>query len=135
MALIVLIGMALSGVFMLPWGILADIVDFAEYRYRERREAATIATFLVLLKAGSAVSIGFIGWVLGRLGYMPGASQAPEVLSGMRWLAFGVPAAGCLISIFAATRLSIGHRDHARIVRILDARRTAARNGGLPSLL
>ena len=128
-AMIAVIGMGLSGVFMLPWGILADVIDFAEYRHRERREAATVATFLVLLKASGAVSVGFIGWALGGLGYVAGAHQAPQVLIGMRLLAFGVPSAGCLISILVVTRMSIGHRAHARVVRILDARGTVKRRG------
>lgn len=56
----------------------------------------------------------------------------------MRLLAFGVPAAGCLISILVVTRMSIGHRAHARVVRILDARETVKRRGFLdiaPSIL
>ncbi|MDZ4328933.1 MAG: MFS transporter, partial [Pseudomonas sp.] len=39
----VLIGVGFAGVFMLPWSILADFVDFAEFRHRERREAAAFA--------------------------------------------------------------------------------------------
>src|ERR1035437_4257958 len=60
--LTVLIGVGLAGVYMLPWGILADIVDFAEFAHRERRETAAFASILVILKASGAASVATISW-------------------------------------------------------------------------
>jgi GPH family glycoside/pentoside/hexuronide:cation symporter len=125
----VLIGLGLAGVFMLPWGILADVVDFAEFRHRERREAATFALILVILKAGGAASAGVIGWTLGQLGYTPGAQQTWAVLVGMKALACGVPIIGGLVAILVLSRLSVGHRPHARVLRALNARRLRADQG------
>jgi GPH family glycoside/pentoside/hexuronide:cation symporter len=112
-----LTGVGFGGVFMLPWGILADITDFAAFRHRERRETATFATVLVLLKAGSVASLAVIGWSLGKLGYVPGVAQPDSVIHGMRLLAFGVPMLGSLIAILTLRRLAIGHQMHARVVR------------------
>lgn len=125
----VLIGVGLAGVFMLPWGILADVVDFAEFRHRERRETATFALVLVILKAGGAASAGVIGWTLGRLGYTPGADQTWAVLVGMKALACGVPIIGGLVAILVLSRLSVGHLAHARVLRALGARRLRADQG------
>jgi len=112
-----LIGVGFAGVFMLPWGILADITDFAAFRHRERRETATFATVLVILKAGGVASLAAIGWVLGKLGYVAGVAQAASVIDGMKLLAFGVPVLGSVIAILTLRRLAVGHEVHARVVR------------------
>ncbi|MGR4866153.1 MFS transporter [Caulobacter sp. LARHSG274] len=111
------------------WCILADVVDFAEFRHRERRETATFALVLVILKAGAAASAGVIGWTLGRLGYTPGAQQTGTVLLGMKALACGVPFLGGLVAILVLSRLSVGHLAHARVLRALHARRIRADQG------
>lgn len=120
-----LAGIGLAGVGMLPWGILADIVDFSEFRYRERRETVAFAAILVLLKAGGAAALATIGWTLGQLGYVPGAVQTPAVILALKVLAFGVPVLGSFIAILVLLRLDIGHTMHARVRRVNGLRRLA----------
>ncbi len=120
-----LAGIGMAGVAMLPWGILADIIDFSEFRYRERRETVAFAAILVLLKAGGAAALATIGWTLGQLGYVPGAVQAPAVVLGLKVLAFGVPVLGSVIAILVLLRLDIGHAMHARVRRVNGVRRLA----------
>jgi len=114
-----------AGVAMLPWGILADIVDFSEFRYRERSDTAAFAAILVLLKAGGMAALATIGWTLGQLGYVPGAVQTPAVVLGLKALAFGVPVLGSCIAILVLLRLDIGHAMHARVRRVNGLRRLA----------
>jgi glycoside/pentoside/hexuronide:cation symporter, GPH family len=122
-------GIGLAGVFMLPWGILADVIDFVEFRQRERRETATFASFLVIIKASAAASVGMTGWALGRLGYVAGAHQPAAVLKGMKMLAFGVPILGSVAALLVLLRLSVGHRAHAKVLRVLGTRRLRASQG------
>lgn len=112
-----LAGIGLAGVFMLPWGILADVIDFAEFRAGERRETIAFAAMLVLLKGGSAAALAVIGWTLAQLGYVPGAAQPPGVVLGMKLLAFGVPVAGSVVAIIVLRRMDIGHARHVRVRR------------------
>jgi GPH family glycoside/pentoside/hexuronide:cation symporter len=111
---------------MLPWGILADIIDFSEFRHRERRETVSFAVMLVLLKGGGAAALATIGWTLGTLGYVPGAVQPHSVVLGMKALAFGVPAVGSGIAILVLRRLDIGHELHARVRTVNRRRRDRA---------
>ncbi|MCU6499177.1 MFS transporter [Rugamonas sp. A1-17] len=122
MGAIAVIGVACAGVFMLPWSILADIIDFAEFRHGERRETAAFATILVILKAGGMASVAVIGWTLAQLGYVPGVTQTGGVVRSMQWIAFGVPVLGSLIAILTLRRLAVGHCMHARVVRANQAR-------------
>ena len=121
-AIAALIGVGLSAVFMLPWGILADLVDFAEFRHGERRETAAFASVLVTLKAGGALSVGTISLVMSLLGYVPGHAQTRVVFTGMETLAFGVPIVGGVVAIGVLLRLRVGHERHARVLRALGAR-------------
>jgi len=126
------LGLAISGVFMLPWAILADVIDFAEYRHRDRREAATVASFLVIIKAGGAASVALVGWTLGQLGYVAGAEQGPSVLIGMKALAFGMPFAGCLVSILVLSGMAVDHKTHARILHVIKDRQSRGRTPAAP---
>jgi GPH family glycoside/pentoside/hexuronide:cation symporter len=126
LACTVLIGIGFAGVFMLPWGILADIIDFSEFRHRERRETVSFAAVLVLLKGGGAAALATVGWVLATLGYIPGAIQPDSVVLGMKALTFGVPLAGSVLAILILRRLNIGHELHARVRNVNQLRRDRA---------
>jgi GPH family glycoside/pentoside/hexuronide:cation symporter len=128
-----LAGVGFAGVFMLPWGILADVVDFAEFRQRARSETVAFAVMLVLLKAGSAAALATISWTLGQLGYVPGAVQPPAVVLGMKLLAFGTPVLGSTVAIVILLRLDIGHAVHARVRRINGIRVRRAQASGIVS--
>ena len=114
-----LMGVALLGVYMLPWGILPDVVDFCELRQGFRQETTLFALFLVVHKASGAAASGLIGWVLATTGYVPGAQQSQLVLSAIVLLAFGIPIIGALSAIATLLPLNIGHRRHAAVIRKL----------------
>lgn len=114
-----LMGVALLGVYMLPWGILPDVVDFCELRQGFRQETTIFAMFLVVHKASGAASSGLIGWVLATTGYVAGAEQSPLVVNAIVFLAFGIPIAGTLAAIATLLPLNIGHHRHAAAMRKL----------------
>jgi GPH family glycoside/pentoside/hexuronide:cation symporter len=114
-----LMGIALLGVYMLPWGILPDVVDFCELRQGYRQETTCFAVFLVVHKASGAAASGLIGWVLAITGYAPGTQQSHLVVGAIAFLAFGVPIIGALAAIATLLPLNIGHRRHAAAIRKL----------------
>jgi GPH family glycoside/pentoside/hexuronide:cation symporter len=120
-----LMGVALLGVYMLPWGILPDVIDFCEFRQGFRQETTLVALFLVVHKASGAASSGLIGWVLATTGYVPGAQQSHFVVSAIVFLAFGIPIAGALVAIATLLPLDIGHRRHAAVIRKLAFKKVA----------
>ncbi|HUD30021.1 MAG TPA: MFS transporter, partial [Novosphingobium sp.] len=122
-----LIGFGFASVFMLPWGLLADTVDFVAWRHGRRLETGLFAAYLVAVKASGAASTALIGWSLGWLGYVPGAGQTFAVQAGMVALGLGVPFAGCLGATLLMRRFDIGHRRHARVLAALSRRNTRAR--------
>jgi GPH family glycoside/pentoside/hexuronide:cation symporter len=123
----VLIGFGLASVFMLPWGLLANAVDFVALRHGRRFETGLFAFYLVVTKASGAAATVLIGWVLGGLGYVPGAVQGAAVEAGMMAFGLGVPFAGCLLAIVLLRRFDLGAARHARVLAALGVK--AARTG------
>lgn len=119
-----LIGFGLASVFMLPWGILADLADFVQFRHGTRMQTALFAMFLVVVKASAAASNWFIGQTLFTLGYDPGVAQGLPVKLGMMILALGVPMTGCACAAALALRLRVDDMRHERILTALRHGRT-----------
>jgi GPH family glycoside/pentoside/hexuronide:cation symporter len=124
--LAVMVGVGLAGVYMFPWGILADAIDVAEFRHGERREAAMVAVVLVTTKASAAASTGAIGWALGALGYVAGQAQGPGVLLAFKVMALGIPVAGSGIAMVVLANMAMSDAAHATILRALDRRKRRA---------
>jgi GPH family glycoside/pentoside/hexuronide:cation symporter len=128
----VLIGFGLASVFMLPWGLLANAVDFVALRHGRRFETGLFAFYLVVTKASGAAATVLIGWVLGGLGYVPGAVQGPAVEAGMMAFGLGVPFAGCLCAIVLLRRFDLGAARHARVLEVLRTGRRLRQSGAEP---
>jgi len=110
-----IIGFGLASVFMLPWGVLANAVDFVALRHGRRLETGLFAFYLVAVKASGAASTVLIGWVLGGLGYVPGRDQGAAVEAGMLTLGLVVPFVGALCAIVLLSQFQVGHARHARV--------------------
>ena len=123
------IGFGLASVFMLPWGLLANTVDFVALRYGRRLETGLFASYLVAVKASGAGATALIGWGLGWLGYVPGQAQTVAVERGMLALGIGIPLAGSLCAIALLRRFDTGHARHARVRAALERK---AQSGAEP---
>ena len=80
------LGNALAGVSTTV--MLADTVDYGEYKSGIRSEAVVFSVQTFTVKFGSAIA-GFIGaMVLSLVGYVPNAVQTPETVLGLRVMMF-----------------------------------------------
>jgi len=118
-----LMGFGLSCVFMLPWGLLANAVDFVALRHGRRFETGLFAFYLVMVKASGAAASVVIGLSLGWLGYVPGGVQGESVKAGMMALGLGLPILGAIGAIVLLSRMGMGHDRHERVLAALAAHR------------
>lgn len=123
------IGFGLAAVLMLPWSLLANSVDFVALRHGRRLETGLFAYYLVAVKASGAGATALTGWLLGSLGYAPGAGQSLSVQAAMVALGLGLPLIGALGAIALLARFGVGHARHARVRAALDRR---AQSGAEP---
>ena len=84
------VGVAMAGVFQLPWAILTHVMDSDEMRHGHRFEPQTVSLFLVALKLGAALSMAFIGGTLSFAHYPAVGPQSPMIAQTI-WVLTIVP--------------------------------------------
>jgi GPH family glycoside/pentoside/hexuronide:cation symporter len=108
---LVLVGSLIRGFGAVPFAvglfaIVADVVDYGEYRFAVRADGLTYSAVTIGLKAGAGVGAGLTGWVLAAGGYTAGAQTQPDTaISSIVILYLVIPAVlvviiGILASLF-----------------------------------
>ncbi|OIK08137.1 MFS transporter [Bacillus sp. MUM 116] len=84
--------LGLSFALGLPWVMVADTIDYHEWKTGERTEGVVYSSYSFFRKLAQALA-GFIpGVALGLIGYVPNAHQTAETLLGIKGLMFLAPA-------------------------------------------
>lgn len=80
--------------------MLADVVDYGEYKLGTRNESVIFFIQTLLVKFSSAVGALFTGFALDMTGYVPDAVQSVATLNGIRIIMIGLPIIFVLLSFF-----------------------------------
>ncbi len=134
------VGAALAGVgfaamSIIPWAIVADVIDVDELNTGERREGLYTGYLVFLRKLGTGVMVFVVGQLLAATGYASSNTgsafmeQPAAALMVMRALVTALPALALGLSLILAWRFPIDRASHEAVRRALDERR-AAREAG-----
>lgn len=78
--------------------MLADVVDYGEYKTGRRSESIIFSVQTMLVKFAAAMSGFFIGVGLTLIGYVPKIEQSADTIFGLRFLMIGTPVVLMVIS-------------------------------------
>lgn len=71
--------------------MLADVVDYGQYKFGTRNESVVFSVQTLLVKSASAVSGWLIGTGLSLVGYVANVQQTPETITGLKVLMIFIP--------------------------------------------
>lgn len=130
-------GIGVGGFYVSIYSIFPDLPDVDELRTGERREGIFGALITLMRKFSGAVGIFIVSNVIAAAGYVSpiekvvdGAAQlidqpqSDQFILTLRVIFVVVPVVLLSFSILAASRLKLTHQSHARLSRVLVARRS-----------
>jgi GPH family glycoside/pentoside/hexuronide:cation symporter len=116
-------GVGISAIYVLPWSIVPDCIEYDELKTGMRREGTFYGFVTFAQKLAAAAGIFLVGTRLGLLDYNPDAPlPRPAVLWAIRLLFGPVPACVVLLGIVAAVFYPISKQRHEEIHVALKAR-------------
>ncbi|MFP4585568.1 MAG: MFS transporter [Desulfococcaceae bacterium] len=121
--LVFLSGVGLGGTLALPSSIQADVIDYDELRWGERREGRYVGLWSVSKKLAAALGVGVGLSVLGVSGYEPNIPQAENVRFTLRVLYALIPSLFNLVAFFIGLAYPINGDLHEKIREGVEARK------------
>ncbi len=77
--------------------MLADVVDYGEYKLGTRNESIVFSVQTLLVKTASALAGWFVGVGLSLFGYVPNATQGAATILGLKIFMIGLPIISAVI--------------------------------------
>lgn len=130
----VLAGLGFGAVNVIPWAIVADVVEEDELRTGQRREGIYAGYLVFFRKLASAVTIFMVGQVLSWTGFISSTSgstfiqQPDSALWALRFLVGVLPAVMLVLGIMVAWRYPLDKEAHEAIRLALEKKRQAIKN-------
>ena len=109
--------------------LIADTVDYTEYKTGERLEGVISSFVSFSTKVGNAIGISLTPLMLALTGYVPNVSQTPQVITGIMSCMYYIPAVLALIAGIAFLGYKLDNKRMGEIASELQARRAAKEKG------
>lgn len=104
--------------------ILADVVDYGEFKFGTRNESVIFSVQTLLVKVAAAISGLLTGVGLSIAGYVPNVEQNESTLNGIRVLMIAIPIILVMMSLFVYKKFfKINGAYHDEILRTLENRK------------
>jgi GPH family glycoside/pentoside/hexuronide:cation symporter len=121
-SLLLLAGIGLSALFLCPWAMIPDTVEYAQWRFGLREEATLYGFFFFCYKVAGSIAGFLAGIGLEMAGYVPKAVQTPHALMGIRLLMSLVPALFIVGGILVMKAYPIDREMHRMMIRAIRSR-------------
>ncbi len=117
-------GFGMSTIYLCPWAMIPDTVEYSEWKTGLRREGILYGAFFFCFKTGAALAGFLVGLGLGASGYIPNVEQSARSLGGIRLMISLVPMGFIILGVVLISFYSITAQRHREIVAEIEARGT-----------
>ena len=134
----VLAGIGFAAMSIIPWAIVADVIEVDELQTGERREGMYTGYLVFLRKFGTGVLVFGVGQLLAATGYISSTTgsayieQPQSALNAMRFLVTIVPAIALTLSLILAWRFPLDRDSYEAVRRELEERRAQQGSAIIP---
>lgn len=127
-----IMGIGVSGVFLMPWSMVADTIEYSELKTGNRPEGPIYGYFGFMMKAGAASAASLYGFWLTASGYQETTggqiiAQSVQAVEGIRVLLTLVPAGLIILGSLILIAYPISREYHARMTAEIEARKASAK--------
>jgi len=123
-------GFGYGAVNVIPWAMVADVVEEDELKSGKRREGIYSGYLVFFRKLATAITIFGVTWILSLTGFIESTTgtvrdieQPESALLALRIMVGIVPAIMLIVAIIATTRYPLDRERHEDIRRQLEKRR------------
>jgi GPH family glycoside/pentoside/hexuronide:cation symporter len=120
LAMMVLVGVGLGFLYVMPWAIVPDAIEYHYLHTGQRTEGAFYGLWTFSVKIGQAISMGITGLVFSLMHYVPNVEQSPEAIFGIRLLIGPVPAFFFLLAMLALYFYPISKQKYEEILLAIE---------------
>ncbi|EGD78662.1 hypothetical protein PTSG_01641 [Salpingoeca rosetta] len=117
----------LGAVYLIPWAMLPDVIDEAEWRYGTRKDSVYYSFFVFFQKFGSGIAISLSTLALNFADYKTkpccGVPQPPTVRETLKYLVSVVPTILLFLSLLFTRYYELGPKQTLLIKQKLEERR------------
>jgi GPH family glycoside/pentoside/hexuronide:cation symporter len=124
-AVAVMLGIAFSTHWVIPYAMLPDVIEYDEKMTGERREGIYYGINNFLTKFAIALGTAVPGWALAWFHYVPNIVQTDQTLFGIRFFYAVVPALAILACLPLLIRYPITRKSHAALRQELAEKKQA----------
>jgi len=125
LAIFVIVGVGVATVYLSPWSMIPDTVEYLEWKTGHRREGMHYGFFQFAFKLSVAFPGILAGLVLRFVGYVPNQEQTPVALLGIKLLLTFIPLVFVFIGMYLISRYPIDDETHKRMVSDIASRKTS----------
>ncbi len=129
-AIIVLLAVSSAGVgvtYVMTRSMLADMVEYGEWKTGVRGEGITVSTYGVSNKLGYAAGGSLAAFLLAASGYVPNVMQTPQALAMIRYMLVLFPILAGIVAIGIMTFYRVDSTSFNRILEQIHERRASQR--------
>ncbi|MCP4753375.1 MAG: MFS transporter, partial [Proteobacteria bacterium] len=112
----------------LGWAMLADTVEYGEWKTGVRAAGFLYAAGNIAGKFGMSIGGALAGWILAYTGYIAGAEQNADTLWGIRFMMGGLPAIIGVLVLIVFAFYKLDRNTYNNIVSELNQRREKEAN-------